>query len=173
MSHIKKRRLTEIEVGCHPGTYVGQYTPFYLCPRSIMLYILHKGNHPDITYTGGQGPIIHLEADLIECAGHAEAEGIPWACSTRNASIKYEPDMFFNQLQALNRLDWSAIETNSWSDPQIKDRKQAEFLMYDSFPWHLVRRIGVCDQGRKAEVERILAGTAAPPEVAVKRDWYY
>ncbi|QDU63526.1 hypothetical protein Pan216_44060 [Planctomycetes bacterium Pan216] len=48
MSDIKQRRLTSIEVTCHPGTMVGEYTPFSFCPRSIMLYILHMGNHPDL-----------------------------------------------------------------------------------------------------------------------------
>src|SRR5215207_2666040 len=64
MSKIKQRRLSEIEVGCHAGTHVGDYVPFYLCPRSIMLYILHKGNHPDLDYAEGQKPIVHLQADL-------------------------------------------------------------------------------------------------------------
>ncbi len=41
MSDIKRRRLEELKVDCHPGTKVGQYVPFYFCPRSIMLYILH------------------------------------------------------------------------------------------------------------------------------------
>ena len=37
MSKIKQRRLEEIEVTCHPGTMVGEYVPFYFCPRSVML----------------------------------------------------------------------------------------------------------------------------------------
>jgi hypothetical protein len=60
MSHIKQRRLQEIEVRCHAGTHVGEYVPFYFCPRSIMLYILHRGNHPDLDYNEGQQPIVHL-----------------------------------------------------------------------------------------------------------------
>lgn len=44
MSTIKQRRLERIEVDCHPGTKVGEYVPFYFCPRSIMLYILRMGN---------------------------------------------------------------------------------------------------------------------------------
>ena len=173
MSHIKKRRLTEIEVGCHPGTFVGAYTPFYLCPRSIMLYILHRGNHPDIDYTEGQGPIVHLEADLHECIEYAEEEGIRWACSTRNASVQYEPEMFFNDASDLNRLNWASIGATKWNDAQVKDRKQAEFLFHDSFPWHLIRRVGVCDQRRKTAVERLLRGLEDPPEVQIKSDWYY
>ena len=64
MSQIQRRRVEEIEVTCHPGTKVGQYAPFYFCPRSIMLYILHMGNHPDLDDQEGQGSMVHLQADL-------------------------------------------------------------------------------------------------------------
>src|ERR1019366_3790858 len=66
ISKIKERRLKEIEVTCHPGTMVGEYVPFYFCPRSVMLYILHMGNSPDLAYRGGQGPMVHLQADLAQ-----------------------------------------------------------------------------------------------------------
>jgi hypothetical protein len=69
MTAIKARRLYELEVDCHRGTKVGEYVPFYFCPRSIMLFLLHRGNHPDMNYTGGQRPIVHLVADLNEVVG--------------------------------------------------------------------------------------------------------
>jgi len=47
MTKIKERRLA-LEVECHPGTKVGEYVPFYFCPRSIMLYLLYRGNHPEL-----------------------------------------------------------------------------------------------------------------------------
>lgn len=59
MSAIKARRLFELEVDCHPGTKVGEYVPFYFCPRSIMLFLFHRGNHPDLDYSGGQRPLVH------------------------------------------------------------------------------------------------------------------
>ena len=40
MSEIKRRRIELLEVSCHPGTKVGDYVPFFFCPRSIMLYVL-------------------------------------------------------------------------------------------------------------------------------------
>ena len=35
MSEIKRRRLEELEVDCHLCTKVGEYVPFYFCPRSF------------------------------------------------------------------------------------------------------------------------------------------
>src|SRR5690606_5854337 len=64
MSTIKQRRLNELTLTSHPGLYVGACVPFYFCPRSIMLYLIFQGNHPELGYRGGQGPVIHLEADL-------------------------------------------------------------------------------------------------------------
>ena len=37
MSEIKRRRVEQLAVDCHPGTMVGDYVPFYFCPRSVML----------------------------------------------------------------------------------------------------------------------------------------
>ena len=49
----------------------------------------------------------------------------------------------------------------------------AEFLMYESFPWELVRSIGVHSDAVAAQVNGILAGAAHVPTVSVRRDWYY
>ena len=59
---------------------------------------------------------------------------------------------------------------SDWS--RVKDGKQAEFLMYESFPWGLVRAIAVHSDAVAAQVAGILGGAAAPT-VAVRRDWYY
>lgn len=61
MSDIKQRRLG-LPVKCHRSDKVGEYVPFYFCPRSIMLFLIHRANHPELTYQEGQEPIIHLES---------------------------------------------------------------------------------------------------------------
>lgn len=91
MSSIKERRLRELRVKCHPETFVGEYVPFYFCPRSIMLYLIHRGNHPELTYCGGQGPIVHLVADLGEVVRWADGEGRRWAFSLSNAGAEVVP----------------------------------------------------------------------------------
>lgn len=171
MSEIKRRRLEELEVDCHPGTKVGEYVPFYFCPRSIMLFLLHKGNHVDLAYRGGQRPIVHLEADLRSVIEWADAVGKRWAFSNGNAGARYT--QFFDDTEMLGVLDWSAIEKTDWRDPIVRERKQAEFLVEDSFPWNLVERIGVIDGSWAQAVAEIVREADHKPEIAVARHWYY
>ena len=37
-----------------------------------MLYLIHRANHSELDYRGGQDPIVHLEADLREAVDWAE-----------------------------------------------------------------------------------------------------
>jgi hypothetical protein len=86
MTEIKRRRLNEITVSCHPDTMVGDYVPFYFCPRSIMLYILYTGNHPDMAhYCDGQDPILHLQVDMEAAINWADQNRVRWTFSDRNA----------------------------------------------------------------------------------------
>jgi len=172
MSHIKQRRLHDIEVApCCTGTRVGDYVPFYFCPRSIMLYILHKGNHLDLDYQEGQHPIVHLQADLHSTVKWAEQQRRKWAFSDRNAGTYYAN--FYADLGMLDEVNWDAVNANQWSEPSIKEDKQAEFLMYELFPWHLIEKIGVYDNQIAKKVRRIIAGTEHGPNVTIARGWYY
>ena len=150
MTTIKERRLNSCQVHCHPGTTVGQYVPFYFCPRSIMLYIIHKANHPDLSYRGGQNPIVHLQIDMQKAIEWANNPGTRWAFSDRNASAKLAT--FYDNLVYLNQIDWSAVNTNAWQPTEIQEGKQAEFLIYDHVPWELVERLGVIDRRRVKQV---------------------
>ncbi len=60
---IKAGRQTHA-LTSHSGLAVGGCVPFYFCPRSVMLYVIYMKNHSELAYRGGQGPIVHLEADL-------------------------------------------------------------------------------------------------------------
>lgn len=170
MSTIKKRRL-KLPVKCHPKTTVGQFVPFYFCPRSVMLYILHMGNHPELTYRGGQSPIVHLEADLREVVTWADTHRRHWAFSTSNAGARYAD--FYADLDHLDKINWPAVGARDFRDPDIKDGKQAEFLVHKSFPWHLIQTIGVLNAKREAEVNSILRNTESPPVVRMTHSWYF
>jgi hypothetical protein len=167
---IKERRLS-LPVDCYPGTHVGEYVPFYFCPRSIMLYVIYRANHPELAYRDGQGPIIHLEADLNAVAGWATSSGRKWAFSTSNAGACYAT--FHCELSKLNQIDWDAVASTDFRDASVKEGKQAEFLMEESFPWGLITRIGVASLEVRSQVENILRDATHLPLVEVIPAWYY
>ena len=171
MSHIKKRRLEELAVSCHPGTRVGQFVPFYFCPRSVMLYILHKGKNSDLTYQDGQRPMVHLEADLHEVVNWANEQGRRWAFTSGNAGSRFFQS--FRDSAHLDRLAWDLIPSDDFRPPDVKEAKQSEFLIFGSFPWTLVRTIGVIDERLVARVKEIVSVSDHHPDVVAKRTWYY
>jgi hypothetical protein len=109
MNKIKDRRL-QIALSSHKNLKVGDCVPFYFCPRSIMLYMFYKDNHPDITYHGGQEPIIHLVADLYKTVEWANNNHHRWAFTSSNAGSGYFED--FRDLHDLSKVDWNAVNAN-------------------------------------------------------------
>ena len=170
MSEIKKRRLT-LPVPCHPGTCVGDYVPFNFCPRSVMLYVIHKGNNPGLAYKDGQGKIVHLEADLHSVVTWARRVNRPWAFSLSNASAYYT--QFDCNVERLDRLDWAAIANRDFRDPDVQEAKQAEFLVYGSFPWSLVTRVGVYSREVQTAAYRAIQSGSHRPAIEVMPNWYY
>jgi hypothetical protein len=168
MSNIKQRRLTELRLDSHPTLFVGQCVPFYFCPRSVMLYLMYRRN-PELEYQGGQGLIIHLEADLHETVEWANAHGRRWAFTLSNAGSRYFEDRA--NLAQLSEINWDAVQARGWM--QCKEEKQSEFLIENSFPWGLVRRIGVSDNIVYGQVLNILQQQEHKPTVEVKAEWYY
>ena len=112
MNDIKRRRLTKT-LNSHPGLYVGDCVPFYFCPRSIMLYVIYMGNHPELEYRGGQNPIIHLEGDLRQSVAWADDNQRRWAFTSSNAGSAYFED--YSDLTQLDELDWAAVRANQWA----------------------------------------------------------
>ena len=175
MNEIKQRRLNELTLTSHPGLYVGQCVPFYFCPRSVMLYLIWHGNHQNLSYRGGEGPIVHLEADLRETVRWAERIGRRWAFTLSNAGAFGFEDR--NTLDALDEIDWDAVGANRWSgsgiSSAVRHGKQAEFLLEHHFPWELIERIGVRSRETAQRVSEVLAGRAPRPTVEIMKDWYY
>ena len=169
MNSIKERRLNELTLTSHPDLHVGDCVPFYFCPRSIMLYLIHQANHPELVYRGGQGPIVHLEADLRQTVAWAEARGRRWAFTLSNAGARYFEDRC--DLAQLGEIDWNAVQATDWR--QCKEGKQAEFLIERQFPWELVSRIGVLSQQVYDQVATVLQAAVHKPRIEIRPDWYY
>ncbi len=161
-SHIKeRRRLRPVKVAKR-GT-IGQYVPFNFCPRSIMLFVIHKG-HSD--YNGGQELVLHLISDV-----DTVRESNPHCFFTDiHADLDYAEQIDdFNRLQ---ELDLNRIKTKrQWQD--FKEEKQAEFLAFECVRWQTIQRIGVKTQAVADQVHRALNSSPHKPRVEVQPSWYY
>ena len=169
MNSIKKRRLEELSLSSHPGLFVGQCVPFYFCPRSIMLYLIFRANHPELAYRGGQGPVLHLEADFLQTVAWADDNSLRWAFTLSNAGAYYFEDR--RDVAQLNEIDWTAVFANDWQE--LKEGKQAEFLIESTFPWELVTHVGVHSLRIRNQVRQIIEPLGHRPPVEIKPDWYY
>ena len=169
MTGIKQRRLDELTLSSHPGLHVGDCVPFYFCPRSVMLYLIHRANQPGLSYHDGQGPIVHLEADLHTVVDWADRNDRSWAFTLSNAGARYFEER--SDLGSLGEIDWEAVEARDWREH--KEGKQAEFLLEQSFPWDLVERVGVLTQATYRGVADALPSGGHRPPVEIRREWYY
>jgi hypothetical protein len=161
--HIKKRRLKEIPVPCCGWRRVGEFVPFYFCPRSPMLFTINKGN------TGRpancQKSIVHL----VSTMSAGIAAGKIWAISSGNAGAYHTT--FSASPDALDELDWEAIRATQWQGKQ--HQKSAEFLVADFFPWSAIQKIGCQNSTTADKVKALLADIAHQPAVEIKTNWYY
>lgn len=174
MSNIKARRLNDLSLSCHPNLRVGHCTPFYFCSRSVMLYLIYRRNE-ELTYKGGQEPIVHLEADLHATIAWAQQNNKRWAFTLSNAGAFYFEDR--SDTAHLGEINWDAVQARQWSgngvSRSVKEGKQAEFLIEQAFPWHLVERIGVFSQRYVQPVSQAMQGAVHRPGIEIRSDWYY
>ncbi len=169
INKIKRRRLYELSLRSHPGLFVGDCVPFYFCPRSVMLYAIFRAGHSQMTYHGGQDPIIHLEADLRRTITWADSNNRRWAFTSSNAGAYRFQD--YSNLAQLDQIDWDAIQATVWRDK--REARQAEFLVERSFPLSVISRIGVRSHEIRDQVLHALQPADHRPPVEVMPDWYY
>lgn len=163
-NHIKDRRMRR-PVTCHAGTTLGEYVPFNFCPRSVMLYVLHRG-HQD--YQGGQAPVVHL----VSRVGMAIDAGQQWAFTDRHADLAYAN--YYSDLADEHQVDWGVMNQRMWGgDTEVKERRQAEFLVFDWFPWEAVEEIAVIDATVQRQVQSVLRAAPHRPAVQIRPNWYY
>lgn len=161
--HIKLRRLQEISVDCCGPRFVGEFVPFYFCPRTPMLYTVNMGNTGKPK--GCQRDIVHL----VSSVGTGVELQRQWAFSDGNAGA-YHTD-FYNDIGKLADLDWSTINAKYWGEK--RHQKQSEFLVAEQFPWQGIHFIGCHDQAAVERVQVIMRDSTHQPEVRVKNDWYF
>jgi hypothetical protein len=114
---------------------------------------------------------VHLEADFKDVVHWADALGPRWAVALSNAGARYA--QFRTRLDKLNEMDWPAVSARDFRDPDVKEAKQAEFLVEREFPWRLVGRIGVYSREWAHRVWEAMRGADVRPKIDVRPDWCF
>ncbi len=165
--HIQDRRA-KIKVPNGPEGTLHDYVPFYFAPRSPMLYAIYKDTVSG--YLEGQESIVYLVSNIQTItAGNRQ-----FVFTDGHAVIEFT--RFFENLKDLDQIDWSIMTSRMWNDTlndnDRKRRRQAEFLIYDFFPWKYVLEIGVMNSQKQNEVQAILP-TNDSTLITVHNNWYY
>ena len=165
-----KASRKEIRIPLAPYGCVADYVPFYLAPRSPMLFKLHKGGVA--TYTQGQDPLIYLvsAAETVIQAGMSclFSDGNCAACVTQ----------VFNDMSLLDSMiDWEVMGARIWKntaeDPDRMRRRMAEFLVYDHVPISCIARVVVRTEAMKQQVVDTLGAYRVALPVQALPGWYF
>jgi hypothetical protein len=112
-----------------------------------------------------------LQADLQATIEWAQKNSVPFAFSDRNAGGFLAN--FYSDPVDLDKVNWPAVARSDFREPEVKEGKQAEFLMWDEFPWDLVEEIGVRNAAMMTPVQSAINSAKHRPTVSVKNAWYY
>ena len=112
-----------------------------------------------------------MEADLHSVIQWADSNSVRWAFSLTNAGAYYTE--FCSTVEELDQLGWDAIAAMDFRGPEVKESKQAEFLVHDRFPFQLVERIGVHSTVIRSRAIGMLSSVNSPPLVEIRPEWYF
>lgn len=159
----------EREVPMTPYGTLADYIPFYFWYRSPMLYVIHKGNDPEVIKTP-QEEIIYLVSSIEQLIQHQKS----FVFSDRHAKFDYAH--FYNNQRDLSQLNWEIIKSENWGRQYGKERrelKQAECLAFQYLPISALIGIAVIHEEMKNRVEQILLADNVHLPVRVKRNFYF
>lgn len=166
---IKTTRRTR-SVPVPPGGVVADYVPFYFAPRSPMLFSMYMGNVP--TFSGRQDEVVYLVTSIARVQKHS----MPVVFTDRNATVsgaQYGTD----PANIGDYVDWELMEATWWhntlEEPDRKQKRMAELLVYSHVPWTLIIGVVAKTEERAWEASGVLANVGVETRVTTRRDWYF
>jgi len=150
------------------GYHLDEYVPFYLGPRSPMLYVIQHG-YNGVARVGSENIVycvIRLD-DLInnniECIftdGHALSA----------FTLFYQKDMLPCIDEIVKYDDVFSSQWNIEEDLDLKRRKEAELLVKQDLPAQYVRGYVVYNESAK---QRLIDSGVAPEKIVVVPGYYF
>ncbi|MGB3683119.1 MAG: DUF4433 domain-containing protein [Rubrobacteraceae bacterium] len=159
------------KVQCGPGGVLHDYVPFYLAPSSPMMFAISKGNVEKcssnterlVYFVSSLDKTREANSNFVFSDGHATK------AFTR----------IYDDLVSLNKIDWPLMQEQYWSDtkedPDRSRRRQAEFLVHETFSWEAVEYLAVKTPNMKRRLDKYLSEEWPHriKPVRVESDWYF
>lgn len=156
-------------VPVEPFGTLADYVPFYFTVRSPMLFVIAKGNDPEVIKTP-QEEIVYLVSTIEKL----EEIGIQYIFTDRHAKLDYAT--FYNNHTDIKELDWDIIKSDTWgrqSGIQRKEIKQAECLIYKRLTLAGIIGIACKSQIMYDEVNRMMKRAGMMIPLKIKPEWYF
>ncbi|NKY49720.1 DUF4433 domain-containing protein [Nocardia vermiculata] len=167
--HIKARRARR-RVGAGPQGTLADYVPFYLAPRSPMLYAIHSGN------VSAEAADCTRIVYLCTTSQHLRDQGRTVVTTDRHAASALAEFTTDDQVFA-SSVDWQVMAAKYWKDtaddPDRSDRRQAELLVHHRVPWDNILVIATANEPVHTEVRTVLGKFGITTKVVVRPNWYF
>ncbi len=164
---IKARK--DLEVNIPPGGKLSEYIPFYLGPRSPMLYQIATG-YEDVKKFP-QEEIVYLISSFEKIKEHGCSFFFTDGHARSATAAKYNNEKDFD------KLDWNVIKATFWksdeSDLRRKEKKQSEFLVKDYVPWTCIELVGVYNDNAREKVLNLARSAGTTVEVKISKAKLY
>ncbi|MEP1832082.1 MAG: DarT ssDNA thymidine ADP-ribosyltransferase family protein [Hyphomonas sp.] len=160
---IQSRRA-RMAVPCGSMGCVHDYVPFYFGSVSPMLLGVVNAKNVD------QYDILYFEFSITL----AERQDVVFTSASANTEI---PPNFYHDPANLAELDWDAIDSKKWGNPDddFRHRRMAEMLVYSALPVTAAARCVVWNEGVKERVKDIIGDREFPPiefEDRGRKHWF-
>jgi len=161
-----KRGQTAVPVG--PGGTFRDYVAFYFGPRQPMLYCIKHGNL--FVTKRPMEEIVYMVSNVELVA----ASGRPFVFYDGHAYDDFStPYTDLADLDQINKKDTYAKYWQDENDPDLKRRKQAEFLVYNELPFDHVTHTVVYNDACAQKVQGYLPNGSHAPSILVKPNFYF
>lgn len=151
-------RRARMAVPCGPMGCVHDYVPFYFGSVSPMLLGVVNAKNVD------QYDILYFEFPITL----AERPDVVFTSASANTEV---PPNFYHDPADLAELDWNAIDSRKWGNPDddYRHRRMAEMLVHSALPVSAATRCVVWNDEAKARVQAVV-GDKEFPQI-VFEDW--
>lgn len=165
---IDVRSTTEVDIDGYG--FIGEYVPFYLTPRSIMLFNIITGHYVPKVPKRSKDELV-----VIRCLINTLAKRPQWFFTDGQANDG--ETTHFNDLKYLTKIDWNCIQNSNFSksdgDYDRQRRYQAEFLVHNAVPAKCIESISVYNEKMKAWVEERVNKVGLDLPVHIHKPYFF